>query len=32
MRSALGVEDFDRTLAALAGIKGKRLTYKGTNV
>lgn len=31
-RSALGVEDFDRTLAALAGIKGKRLTYKGANL
>ncbi len=31
-RVALGVDDFSRTLAALAGIKGKRLTYKGTTV
>lgn len=27
-RTALGVDDFARTVAALAGIKGKRLTYK----
>lgn len=31
-RVALGVDDFDRTLAALVGIKGKRLTYKGSTV
>lgn len=27
-RAALGVDDFGRTIAALLGIKGKRLTYK----
>ncbi len=27
-RSALGVEDVERTVRALAGIKGKRLTYR----
>lgn len=27
-RKALGVDDFARTLTALVGIKGKRLTYK----
>ena len=27
-RVALGVDDFSRTVAVLAGIKGKRVTYK----
>jgi transposase-like protein len=31
-RVALGVDDFDRTLTALVGIKGKRLTYKAANL
>jgi hypothetical protein len=26
-RSALGVDDFSRTIAALSGVTGKRLTY-----
>jgi hypothetical protein len=26
-RTALGVDDFSRTMTALLGIKGKRLTY-----
>jgi hypothetical protein len=26
-RIALGVDDFDRTLSALLGVKGKRLLY-----
>jgi transposase-like protein len=29
-RTALGVDDFSRTMTALVGIKGKRLTYKPT--
>ncbi len=28
--SALGVDDFSRTLTALVGVKGKRLTYRPT--
>ena len=28
-RSALGVEDEDRAVKALVGVKGKRLTYRG---
>lgn len=31
-RVALGVDDFERTMTALLGIKGKRLTYKGPGV
>src|SRR5258708_3754084 len=31
-RAALNVDDFTRTMKALLGAKGKRLTYKGTNV
>jgi hypothetical protein len=32
-RSALGVDDFSRTIAALHGVSGKRLTYsKGANI
>jgi hypothetical protein len=30
-RSARGVEDQERSGRALAGMKGKRLTYKGRN-
>ncbi len=30
-RSALGIEDADRTLAAMRGIAGKRLTYRRTD-
>jgi hypothetical protein len=30
-RSALGVDDVGRTTKALAGIVGKRLTYRRTN-
>ena len=29
-RSALGVEDSERTVKALKGIEGKRLTYGGS--
>ena len=31
-RVALGIDDFARTMTALAGIKGKRLTYKAANL
>jgi hypothetical protein len=32
-RKALEVDDFERTIRVLAGITGKRLTYKkGTNL
>jgi len=30
-RSALGVEDVSRATRTLAGVKGKRLTYRRTN-
>jgi len=30
-RTALGVNDWQRTVAAIAGIEGKRLTYRRTN-
>jgi hypothetical protein len=30
-RTALGVNDWQRTVAALAGIEGKRLTYRRTD-
>jgi hypothetical protein len=30
-RSGLGVSDGERTVAALKGIEGKRLTYRSTN-
>jgi transposase-like protein len=31
-RVALGIDDFARTMTALVGIKGKRLTYKAANL
>lgn len=31
-RVALGVDDVERTMKALLGIQGKRLTYKGPGV